>query len=95
MNPYMSYRDIPRAERKELARQAYRQTPALRRLMHGSMLAMPFIGGAMARHLLPPSPSFPVRLGVDIACSLIVWTILWETFGRRRLKAEVEKLANS
>jgi hypothetical protein len=93
MNAYVTYADIPRAERKQLAAEAYRQTASLRRILFGLLFGAVVCAGPLFNLVLPKLGFLP-DFGVRVAGSVMLYAIAWEVFGRRRLEAAVEKLKN-
>jgi hypothetical protein len=97
MNPYVSYAEIPTAERKRLGAEAYRQTPSLRLRMFVITFLSISVSSLLFDEFVPrsgPLGFFP-RLGLKVASALLLYTLIWEIFGRRLLRTTVEKLKNS
>jgi hypothetical protein len=92
MNPSISYSDISKEERKQLAAEAYRRNPALRAIRFASIFVPILVSGSFANYVAPSGDLSFLRLGAAIAGAVLVNVLIWEAFGRRRLRVEIEKL---
>jgi phosphatidylglycerophosphate synthase len=100
MSTTVSYRDIPRAERRRLGKEVFCQPRwflSLFALYFVSLLLANFLCGYIA-----PSPGLfskagPIleNLAARIMITLVPVAVIWETMGRRRFNAAVEKLKNA
>jgi hypothetical protein len=97
MNAYVSYAEIPRAERKRLGREAYREEPVLRLILFAAILGgLMFSGLVLDQIKSRYGPiSVPTDFAIRIPAAVIFCAVIWEPFGRGRFKAAVEKLKNS
>lgn len=94
MKTRIEYRDIPKAERKSLAVEAIRQSKALRMIQYASIMIPIMLGGAVAKEFVLPHHFFE-RLGITVGAALLVSLLIWESLGRPKLRAEIERLKNS
>jgi hypothetical protein len=95
MNAYVNYADISALDRKRLTTEAYRQSRGLRAVRLASILLPILFSGVVAKSIFPVDGSFPVKFSVSIITALILCAAIWEVFGRRQLKAEIERLKNA
>ena len=95
MSPYVSYRDIPKEERKRLTTEVYRLTPRLLTVRFAAVFLPILFSGLLADYIAARNGPFLSRLAIVIASTLILSALIWETLGRSRFKAEVEKLKNA
>jgi hypothetical protein len=95
MNTHIRYAEIPKEERKQLEAEAYRQSPKLRTVRFAALLLPVALSIAPTDHFTPPDSSLFVHLVIRVACALVLSAMIWETIGRPKLKAEVEKLKNA
>jgi hypothetical protein len=89
-----SYADISVQERKRLAVVAYR-CPGIRNSVFAAVLLPILFSGPIADGLAPHGISFIAHFGIRLAVGLVFSAVLWESFGRRRLKCEIVRLKNS
>jgi hypothetical protein len=95
MNMHINYADIPKEERKRLGTKAFHETPQLRVVLFTAFFISFLFSSFFADSVLSKSVPFLDRLGFVAICTSILSVIIWTTFGRRRLKAEVERLRNA
>lgn len=93
MSEFVTYSEIPKAERKRLATIAFREFPELRIIQTGAMFLATIVGLEATNGLLGTKASLK-HFGVSILFVLILFGILWEIFLRRRLKRKIETLLN-
>ena len=94
MKTYIYYRDIDKGERKRLAMEASKQ-PRLRVILFVSILIPLLLSGVLADSIVSKNGPFWEHLVVRLVSALILAGIIWEIFGRRRLRADIEKLKNA
>ncbi len=87
--------DIPMEGRKRLAAEAYRQSPQLRKMRLLACVLPVMFSSVPTDYFAPYGIPMLVHLGIRIACALALGAIIWETIGRRKLNAEVERLQNA
>ena len=95
MNMHISYTDIPKDERRKLGVEAFRQAPHLRVVLFAAVFISILFSSFVADYGLSKSVPFLDRLGFVVICAPIMSVIIWTILGRRRLKAEVERLKNA
>ena len=102
----VSYAEIPKDEKKRLAAEAFRLTPGLRKLRLLAVFVSAFVSslvsGAIGDRLISRrapfesiTAAFVAQWLIALAVALILYAILWESFGRHRLKAAIKKLKNA
>jgi hypothetical protein len=94
MKTHIQYRDIPKAERKSLAAEAYRRSGYLRTVRFASIFIPILLGGAFANEF-GPADQFLAQVAMSVAAALMLCLAIWESLGRPKLKAEVERLKNA
>lgn len=92
---HVNYRDIPKEERRQLATEVFRLTPWLRTVRFAAVFLPISFSGLLADQIVPRNGPYLSRLAVVVVFALILGASIWETLGRPRLKAEVEKLKNA
>ena len=95
MKTHVPYRDIPVKERKELGAEVYRRSPGLKILLFVVVLGSVLGTKLVLDHVWPQKGFSLARSATAVGGAVILFTIIWEIFGRRRLRAEVETLKNS
>jgi hypothetical protein len=95
MIPHISYRDIPKEERKRLATKAFDLTPRLRNLQFVSVVVPMVVSGVITDSIVPKHDAFMSRLGVCVLIALVLCAIVQQFFVQPRLKAAIEKLKNA
>jgi hypothetical protein len=94
MKAYVTYQEIEKGERKRLVAEVSRQ-PWSRGILFLSIFIPLLVSGTIADSLSPAKrPSFEY-FGIRFASAVILAALFWESFGRRRLKQEVEKIKNA
>jgi hypothetical protein len=94
MTTYVRFRDIEKGERKRLSAEASRQ-PHLRAALFAAIFVPLLLSGPLADYVAPMGSLSLAHFGARLVAALILAAIIWEIFGRRRLKADVEKLKNA
>ena len=94
MKTHTTYREILKEERKALAVEAYRVSPNLRMIRFMAWF-IPFVFAAALSREFPPGKDLVVSFGVTVPSALILSVLIWEVFGRPRLRAEVERIKNA
>jgi hypothetical protein len=92
MEAYVRFRDIEKGERKRLAAEVMRR-PRLRAALFAAVIAPILLSGPLADSVAPRGRPLEDIVARMVAAFLLA-AIIWETFGRRRLRADVEKLKN-
>jgi hypothetical protein len=82
MKTPLVYREIPRAERKLLAAEAYRRSKTLRMIRFAAVFLPILLGGALTQE-------------VGVSAAVVLCFAIWESIGRPKLRAEVERLRNA
>ena len=97
MSAFVPYADIPKDERQRLAKDAYREEPVIRIILFAGIMGSIVFSDIVVRYVVSRHGpmTLPKHLGLRLAAALFFTGIVWESFGRRRLKAAVEKLKNS
>jgi len=95
MKSHINYAEIPKPERKRLAREVYRVSRKLRRLRAAEVFTAVVVSGFLVDFILPKEELIWVRLSVGIAGAWILAALFWRVFVCRALKDEVEKLKNA
>ena len=94
MKSHMSYREIPKAERKLLASEAYRNSRALRTIRFATVFMPIFVGGALAKEFAP-ADNFAMSLLAAVGFASVICAAIWEILGRPKLRSEIERLKNA
>jgi hypothetical protein len=94
MKTFVSYPEIPATERKALAVQAYRRSRPLRAIKFTAFL-LPFFCYLAFSEEFARGASIPVRMLVGLAPALVLSLLIWEIWGRPKLRAEIERIKNA
>jgi len=93
MKSRIPYSEIAKAERRALAAEAYRTSPTLRRVRFLAFF-IPFMFAAALSRELALGKDIQSRLVVTLPSAGILCVLIWEVFGRPRLRAEIERIKN-
>lgn len=94
MKAHIPYREIPKTERKALAVEAYRLSPYLRTVRFIAFL-IPMVLAAVLSRGVSPGNDLSGSLVVTVLPALVLSAIIWEIFGRPRLRTEIERIKNA
>ena len=95
MTPHVTYRDIPRAERKRFAAEVFRLNPRLRNIQLAGVVIPVAISVVVTDSIASKGSPFLLRLGISISTALILCALVQELVVRPRLKTAIEKLKNA
>ena len=93
MTSYISYRDIPKGERKRLAKEALR-LPRIRAIWIPSFFVILLVAGLITDRIVPRQAML-AHLVVDVAIAMTLYAICYALLIGPRLKIEIEKLRNA
>lgn len=94
MKTPLAYREIPRAERKLLAAEAYRRSKTLRTIRFVAVFLPILLGGALTQDV-GPIDNLLLRLSISISAAVALCFVIWQSIGQPKLRAEVERLKNA
>lgn len=94
MKAHIKYGDIEKSERRRLTAEILRQ-PRFRILLFAFFLISFFSAGAITDYVVARNGPFLERFGIKVVAALVLFTVIWELPGRRRIKQEVERLKNA
>jgi hypothetical protein len=98
MSTHINYADISRADRIRLTGAAYRSKPSLRVARGVSIFLSIWLSAGIANHYFPRGGApmnFVWNLTSMMAVGLVLVLGSWEIYGRRQMRAEIERLRNA
>jgi hypothetical protein len=98
MTTHIQYANISKADRQRLTAAAYLAKPSLRVARGASIFLSIWLSAEIASHFFPRGEA-PMNalwywvLMISVGLVLVVGS--WEIYGRRQMKAEIERLYNA
>jgi len=94
MTTHVSYRDIPKVEKKRLEEVTYRRSSKLRTVRFAAFFIPFLIYVSFSREVVSADEPFR-RLLICLPFVAALSWVIWRLFGRTALRVEVERLKNA